>query len=210
MELEYGQPAVGDAIRKLGYQFKDADTLPLKSILAVGIPEALGKMRRREREAFLKSDEPHFLLQVVTGAGPQDPDRTIVPDKPVAVSLRDLVHYAWLSAIPEDYSQKELTKVINAPERSPGQLVASFQPHEPSRAGKVAANLQPGRSHGAGRRGRQCGRHSGQYGATAFDPERMVAWRAGGGVAAGRAQPVAANGQRERHPQRHRPGMAQD
>ena len=114
VELEYGSPAVQDATEKLGYQFKDANTLPMKSILAVGIPEDLGKMRRLDRAAFLASDEPHFLMQVVTGAGPEDPNRTIVPANPVAVSIRDLVHYAWLSAIPEDYSQKELAKVIRA------------------------------------------------------------------------------------------------
>ena len=143
VELEYGPPAVGDAIRKLGYQFKDADTLPLKSILAVGIPEALGKMRRREREAFLKSDEPHFLLQVVTGSGPQDPDRTIVPDKPVAVSLRDLVHYAWLSAIPEDYSQKELTKVINALNGARDSLLRRFNRTSQAEQEKLQQTYNP-------------------------------------------------------------------
>ena len=114
VETEYGQPAVGDAIRKLGYQFKDGDTLPIKSILAVGVPAELGRMPRRERVAFLASDAPHFRMQVVTGAGPEDPNINITPASPVAVSLRDLVHYAWLAAIPEDYSRVEVGNVIAA------------------------------------------------------------------------------------------------
>ena len=156
VELEYGPPAVGDAVRKLGYQFKDANTLPMKSILAVGIPEDLGKMRRLDRAAFLASDEPNFLMQVVTGSGPEDPNRTIVPANPVAVSLRDLVHYAWLSAIPEDYSQKELAKVIRAlnaaklglqrrlkmlADVSQARLLASYNPGNSTGIDGVAGNV---------------------------------------------------------------------
>ena len=143
VELEYGQPAVADATDKLGYQFRDADTLPMRSILAVGIPESLGKMGLWERRAFLASDEPHFLLQVVTGAGPQDPNRTIVPDKPVAVSLRDLVHYAWLAAIPEDYSQRELTKVINALHGARDSLLRRFDRTSPAEQEKLQQTYNP-------------------------------------------------------------------
>ena len=143
VELEYGQPAVADALRKLGYQFRDSDNLPMRSILAVGIPESLGKMGLWDRKAFLKSDEPHFLLQVVTGAGPQDPNRTIVPDKPVAVSLRDLVHYAWLAAIPEDYSQRELTKVINALHGARDSLLRRFDRTSPAEQEKLQQTYNP-------------------------------------------------------------------
>ena len=148
VELEYGPPAVGDAIRKLGYQFKDANTLPMKSILAVGIPEDLGKMPRREREAFLKSDEPHFLMQVVTGSGPQDPHRTIVPERPVAVSLRDLVHYAWLTAIPEDYSQQELAKVIRDLNRAKAILLRRLKMLGDVSQARLLASYNPGNSTG--------------------------------------------------------------
>ena len=94
VETEYGAPAVADARAKLGYQFKDADSLPIKSILAVGIPEAMGLMGQRDRDSALAGDAPQFLLQVVTGAGPDDYNVSIVPQNPVAVSLRDLVQYA--------------------------------------------------------------------------------------------------------------------
>lgn len=112
IETEYGAPAVGDARKKLGWQFRDCQNLPMKSILAVGIPEELGDISRRERSAKLSSDEPIFQMRVVTGTGPDDPNITVVPDQPVPVSLRDLIHYAWLSAVPEDYSRSELNKVI--------------------------------------------------------------------------------------------------
>lgn len=148
VELEYGQPAVADATDKLGYRFRDADNLPLKSILAVGIPERLGRMPRREREAFLKSDEPHFLLQVVTGSGPGDPNRTIVPDQPVAVSLRDLVHYAWLAAIPEDYSQRELAKVIRELNRAKAGLLERLKMAGDVRQARLLASYNPGSDTG--------------------------------------------------------------
>ena len=112
IETEYSAPAVGDAVKKLGWEFKDCQNLPMKSILAVGIPVELGDMPRRERQEALSSDEPIFLMRVVTGTGPEDPDITVVPDQPVPVSLRDLIHYAWLSAVPEGYSRSELNKVI--------------------------------------------------------------------------------------------------
>ena len=113
IETEYGRPAVDDAKAKLGYQFKDAATLPMKSILAVGMPRRLGEMRRIERNSTIASDEPIFELQVVTGSGPSDPEMTVVPSNPIAVSLRDLVQYAWLSAIPEEYSAREMRKVVD-------------------------------------------------------------------------------------------------
>ena len=148
VETEYGQPAVGDAIRKLGYQFRDSPNLPMKSILAVGIPEELGRMPRREREAFLKSDEPHFLMQVVTGAGPEDPRRSIVPERPVAVSLRDLVHYAWLTAIPEGYSQQELAKVIRDLNRAKAGLLTRLKMAGDAGQARLLASYNPGSDTG--------------------------------------------------------------
>ena len=148
VETEYGQPAVGDAIRKLGYQFRDSPNLPMKSILAVGIPEELGRMPRREREAFLKSDEPHFLMQVVTGAGPEDPRRSIVPERPVAVSLRDLVHYAWLTAIPEGYSQQELAKVIRDLNRAKAGLLTRLKMASDVGQARLLASYNPGSATG--------------------------------------------------------------
>lgn len=143
VETEYGQPAVGDAIRKLGYQFKDGDTLPIKSILAVGVPVELGRMSRRERVAFLASDAPHFLMQVVTGAGPEDPNINITPASPVAVSLRDLVHYAWLAAIPEDYSRVEVGNVIAALDGARRGLRGRFDNISPAERERLLAAYNP-------------------------------------------------------------------
>ena len=111
IETEYDAPAIGDAKRRLGYEFRDS-TLPMKSVLAVGIPRALGEMGFDQRDAVLYGDEPQFLMQVVTGASENDPDIRITPAQPVVVSLRDLVQYAWLAAIPEAYSDQILQTVI--------------------------------------------------------------------------------------------------
>lgn len=148
VETEYGQPAVKDAIDKLGYQFKDGDTLPIKSILAVGVPVELGRMPRRERVAFLASDAPHFLMQVVTGAGPEDPNINITPASPVAVSLRDLVHYAWLAAVPEDYSQQELAKVIKDLNRAKAGLLERLKMAGDAGQARLLAGYNPGSGTG--------------------------------------------------------------
>ena len=132
IETEYGAPAVGDARKKLGWQFKDCQNLPMKSVLAVGIPEDLGDMPRRERQEALSSDDPIFLMQVVTGTGPDDPNITVVPDQPVPVSLRDLIHYAWISAVPEDYSRSELNKVIAQVTRAKLELLDRLEFQSPA------------------------------------------------------------------------------
>ena len=112
VETEYGSPAIADAKKRLGYEFKDY-SLSMKSVLAVGIPEEIGEMSRREREAALMSDDAQFLMQVVTGKSEDDPDIEITPNNPVPVSLRDIVQYAWLAAIPEAYSAEIINAVVS-------------------------------------------------------------------------------------------------
>ena len=120
IETEYRAPAVKDAIARLGYQFNDYN-IPMKSVIALGIPRRLGELGHAERETALMSDEPQFLMQVVTGKSPDDPELTIVPAKPFPVSLQDVVQYAWLAAIPEPYAESvmqaaiaDMTKAKNA------------------------------------------------------------------------------------------------
>ena len=104
IETEYGAPAVKDAIARLGYQFNNYN-IPMKSVIALGIPRALGELEldelaSREPDAPLMSHNPQFLMQVVTGKSPDDPEPPAVPHKPFPVSLQDVVQYAWLAAIP--------------------------------------------------------------------------------------------------------------
>ena len=112
IETEYRHPAIADAKRRLGYEFNDS-TIPMKSILAVGIPEHLGELGHTELERELMGDNPQFLLQIVTGRAENDPDLKIVPPRPAPVSLRDLVQYAWLAAIPEAYAATIVNEVVN-------------------------------------------------------------------------------------------------
>ena len=113
VETEYDAPAIADAKTRLGYEFNDY-TLPMKSVIAVGIPRHLGNLRHSERDHVLMSDDPTFLMQVVTGKSASDTSIKITPAKPVPVSLRDLVQYAWLAAIPEDYSTQIVRNVVAA------------------------------------------------------------------------------------------------
>ena len=112
IETEYRSPAIADARRRLGYEFSDYHSQPMKSVIAVGIPEGLGELGHIERERELMRDVPQFLMQVVTGSGENDPEVKIVPGRPVAVSLRDLVQYAWLAAVPEAYAAGVVGEVV--------------------------------------------------------------------------------------------------
>ena len=112
VETEYGSPAVADAKKRLGYEFNDY-SLPMKSVLAVGIPEELGEMRHTERNSALMSDDAQFLIQVITGKSEVDPHIEITPKNPVSVSIRDIVQYAWLAAIPEAYSTQIINTVVS-------------------------------------------------------------------------------------------------
>lgn len=112
IETEYGAPAVGDAKDRLGYEFNDSN-IPMKSVLAVGIPRGLGELSLSSIETELGSDKPLFELQVVTGKSEDDPSLTVMPEKPVSVSLSDLLQYAWLAAIPAAYSAVIIDEVVS-------------------------------------------------------------------------------------------------
>ncbi len=125
IETEYGAPAVKDAIARLGYQFNDYN-IPMKSVIALGIPRRLGELGHAERETALMSDEPQFLMQVVTGKSPDDPELTTVPDKPFPVSLQDVVQYAWLAAIPEPYAESVMQAAIDDMTKAKNALAAKL------------------------------------------------------------------------------------
>ena len=112
IETEYRNPAIGDAKRRLGYEFNDY-ILPIKSVLAVGIPQNLGNLGFTELSQALRNGQPQFLMQVVTGTSEDDPDVQITPSSPVNVSLQDLVQYAWLAAIPESYAETVVKQVVS-------------------------------------------------------------------------------------------------
>ena len=131
IETEYGKPAINDAKKRLGYKFQNY-SLPVKNVIALGIPKMLGNLPvagdvqdvlekpsekisdlriPEEVRTMLETGDVLFPMQVVTGRSPEDPDIKITPSKPILVSLRDLVQYAWLAAIPESYVQKVIEKV---------------------------------------------------------------------------------------------------
>ena len=131
IETEYGKPAIKDAKKRLGYKFKNY-SLPVKNVIALGIPEMLKNITvagavqdvlenpsekindpkiPEEVRTMLETGDVLFPMQVVTGRSPEDPDIKITPSKPILVSLKDLVQYAWLAAIPESYVQKVIEKV---------------------------------------------------------------------------------------------------
>ena len=129
IETEYGKPAINDAKKRLGYKFRNYP-LDVKNVIALGINKSIGEItspsevgealavynRVSEFSAdpqYAKYDAPAFQMQIVTGRSPSDPHITIYPSKPIMVSLRDLVQYAWLAAIPQSYVQKVIENVTD-------------------------------------------------------------------------------------------------
>ncbi len=141
VETEYDSPAIGDAINRLGYGFYD-HTRDVKNVIALGIPRRLGSplMRYAVREAELMSDSPQFLMQVVTGRSPDDPDIVITPAKPIPVSLRDVIQYAWLAAIPETYTAEVLAKVVAELRTARNELARSLKAQDDSEESLILEN----------------------------------------------------------------------
>ncbi len=141
VETEYDSPAVDDAIQRLGYDFHD-HTRNVKNVIALGIPRRLGnpRMRYAERDAELLSDMPQFLMQVVTGRSPDDPDIVITPEEPVLVSLRDVLQYAWLAAIPESYAADVLSKVVANLRTARNELARLLEADDESEDALIAQN----------------------------------------------------------------------
>ena len=133
IETEYGKPAIDDAKQRLGYEFEEY-SLPVKNVIALGIPKMLGNLpaagdvedvldassgeisdpnSSAEVKTMLETGEILFPMQVVTGTSPEAPVQ-ITPSRPILVSLRDLLQYAWLSAIPESYVQQVIRDVTGS------------------------------------------------------------------------------------------------
>ena len=136
VETEYGDPAVGDAIKRLGRQFRD-DDMPMRSVIALGIPEWMGDLGHGDRAKALMSEEPRFLMQVVTGESPNDPGITVVPDKPILVSLRDVVQYAWLAAVPEPYAKIVTDEAIKGMTAAQDRLAKRFNQYSARAQGRL-------------------------------------------------------------------------
>ncbi len=141
VETEYDSPAIGDAIDRLGYEFHD-HTRDVKNVIALGIPSRLGspRMRYADRDIELMSDSPEFLMQVVTGRSPDDPNIVITPEKPIPVSLRDVIQYAWLAAIPETYAENVLKKVVANLRTARNELARLLEADDDSEDALVAQN----------------------------------------------------------------------
>ena len=141
VETEYGAPAVDDAKRRLGYLFGD-DARDVKNVIALGIPYELGdpNMRHLDRDAALMSKSPQFSLQVVTGRSADDPELKVTPSAPIPVSLRDVVQYAWLAAIPETYTATMLSNVIAALRAARNELTNMLKARNDAAASRELEN----------------------------------------------------------------------
>lgn len=130
IETEYGNPAVSDAINRLGYQFEDSSALPLRNVLAVGIPHHLSELPISDLDDALINDDTQFLLQVVTGADADDPKLRLTPEAPVEATLKDLVQYAWLASIPQPYTAAILADVIAKLAAAQRELATELAPYD--------------------------------------------------------------------------------
>ena len=138
VETEYGNPALSDAIDRLGYEFKDSSALPLRNVIAVGIPDYLGDLPVSEIDGVLDRNEPRFLMQVVSGSGESNDDVQVTPTSPVSVELKDLVQYAWLASIPQPYTVAVLDDVVAKLTAVQSELAAEIDQYDSETRHKLA------------------------------------------------------------------------
>ena len=138
VETEYGNPALSDAIDRLGYEFKDSSALPLRNVIAVGIPDYLGDLPVSEIDEVLDSNEPRFLMQVVSGSGEDNEGVEVTPTLPVSVELKDLVQYAWLASIPQPYTVAVLDDVVAKLTAVQRELAAEIDQYDSETKHKLA------------------------------------------------------------------------
>lgn len=161
IETEFGEPAVSDAINRLGYQFDDSSALPLRNVLAVGIPQHLSELPISDLDEALVSEDTQFLLQIVTGSHSDEPSPRLTPESPVLASLQDLVQYAWLASIPQPYTAAILADVIAKLTAAQRELAAELEPYDSATKSLLSSRYDSSRARDSDR--------------VATDPSQMLA-----------------------------------
>ena len=123
VESEYGNPAVGDAIKRLGRTLV-GETRPFTEVVAVGIHDTC---KGDSRDAFrrrLDANERVFTVQLVTGS---QETPLVWPAAPMPAAPSDLAAYCEYAQVPQAVIDAESESIANKVESAGGKLLESIQ-----------------------------------------------------------------------------------
>ena len=97
LELEWGNPATGDAKKRLGKQLID-EPRPITEVIAVGISRECERETEERLRQRLDADERIFTVQLVSAVGESV---KVWPDRPVSAKPTDIIAYCEYAQVPQ-------------------------------------------------------------------------------------------------------------
>ena len=97
LELEWGNPATGDARKRLGKQLID-EPRPITEVIAVGISKECERETEERLRQRLDADERIFTVQLVSAVGESV---KVWPERPVSAVPTDIIAYCEYAQVPQ-------------------------------------------------------------------------------------------------------------
>ena len=105
VECEYGSPAVGDALKRLGHTLV-GETRPFTEVVAVGISEDCRRDNAESLRRRLDENEPMLTVQLVTENGEW-------PASPMRATPADLAAYCEYAQVPQAVIDRESENIAS-------------------------------------------------------------------------------------------------
>ena len=123
VECEYGKPAVGDAISRLGETLV-GETRPFAEVVAVGIDEACKGDSRAAFRRRLNGNERLLAVQLVSGSRKEP---AIWPAVPMPATPFDLAAYCDYAQVPQAVINRESERIADQVDSAGRKLLGSIQ-----------------------------------------------------------------------------------
>ena len=124
VECEYGQPAVGDAKKRLGKELVN-ETRSFTEVVAIGIDEKCQNDTPAEFRNRLDGSEPILQVQLVRGV--DSATSTMWPSRPLSCRAEDLVAYCEYAQVPQNVIDDQSRQIAERIEASGTSLVGSIR-----------------------------------------------------------------------------------
>ena len=124
IECEYGRPAVGDAIKRLGKELVN-ETRPFTEIIAIGIDKKCDDDSPLEFRNRLAARELILEIQLVRGV--DRANSTIWPSTPLPCRLEDLIAYCEYAQVPQTVIDDQSRQIAQKIEAAGSSLLTSIR-----------------------------------------------------------------------------------
>ena len=124
IECEYGQPAVGDASKRLGKELVN-ETRPFTEIVAIGIDERCQNDTPADFRNRLEASEPILRVQLVRGI--DSAATTVWPRTPLPCRPEDLIAYCEYAQVPQTIIDDQSRQIAGKIEAAGANLLDSIQ-----------------------------------------------------------------------------------